>query len=155
MPNWCHNFLQIAGPDTDTMDFMRFAGGTEKFGDQERDVPFVVDNFMPVPDDLSSGSDIDRYNWRKANWGIGNGVENVRVSVEPHGVVLYTFLTPWGTFRREFVEHMSSKFPNLDMQLEYIESGAGYSGVIQVKGGVVSRDLCGDATEEDKQRYPC
>jgi hypothetical protein len=160
MPNWCENDLTITGPSKDVDAFFEFAKGKMKPEDgEEQELLLDFNKFVPMPEtitrdmiteepwrtwmeDTHRGDDELWWYWRVQHWGTKwqpqgcqfteDGWDNPVERCET-----ITFDTAWSP-PLPVVLAMSKKFPTLEFDLRYFESGCAFNGMYVCKGGEVT-----------------
>lgn len=159
MPNWCVNKLYVKGPRADIEAFFRYASGRSPEKDLatrlEGDEPggdLDFNQFIPYPNTFKQqdavaeahirqhgwsataprdGYNSGGYEWCVANWGTKwNASDAYREKNR------LRFHTPWGP-PEPVIKAMGQRFPTLTFTLKYFERGAGFQGVLKVKGDTV------------------
>lgn len=126
MPNWCTNVVKIVdGKPSDIEAVYAMLKDTDE--------PFAV--IMPRPEG------VDWYDWNNANWGTKWDAGEFQITLHEDGIDM-TFMTAWAPAIPVF-EHLSDKFPSLQIQHFYEECGMGFEGVAAIHAGS-SIDDCRD-----------
>ena len=175
MPNWCDNELRITGPPEQLDRFVQEARGVPPLYGPDRDTDnppleeaLCFHNLYPVPDGLlertygasaedekdlppvdgcRSGHDWEVRHWG-TKWGPSDSCCEVLATGDGGGEVEYGFSTAW-TPPLGFLQHVSTRFPELRFDLRYSEIGCAFQGRFIVQGGDVKLDVCRDLVEED------
>ena len=148
MPNWCGNRL-TAGGDAELLSDLRaaVAGATS----EGKPMAISFERIAPTPAELVDGE--QRSNWRASNWGTKWDPlpESVWVDEEENeGKFVVYFWTAWDP-PLEAIDLLASRYPGLDFELVYNESGMGFAGYREWEGGQESDS--DEATEpEDAAR---
>lgn len=129
MANHCYQKLVIEG-DHNSLNELRV------FAKDEKEL-FSASKFLPCP---AFSEDEAGYNWRLKNWGNNWGCNSSDQKESSENNVVYTFVSDW-TPAIPVIEAASKRFPNLLFTLKYWESGAGFQGEFEVRGGVVIKDF--------------
>lgn len=146
MPNHCENDLYLNveyGEDKQPIaDFIKYAR-TENFYDDGEATDLDFNKFVPQPDDLSKwekGMGMPGwYNWRVENWGTKWNAYEIEVEGDNGwGEAVYHFDTAWAP-PLPVVLAMSEKFPDIEFQLTYFESGMEFNGILRCKAGEILR----------------
>lgn len=166
MPNWCENELTVIGNKQDLDRFVKLAATNKcpldfnnfilypaawKRADElhekwhtefmelspEARVKYEKDN--PEPED---GYNHGGYEWCKKNWGTKWRPSEVRVQRSSDEVLHLDFDTAWSP-PNPIVKKMAELFPTLEFHLEYREPSMCFHGVLDMKKGVVTNDVCG------------
>lgn len=170
MPNWCSCDLYVNGDADKVAEFIEFAKSKTEEGmilDMDRFIPYP-DNFKEM-DRISeewdkahgglTGKDNDwskrptdgfnagGYDWCVDNWGTKWNFGEVELvnDDEYNGKrsLKYTFETAWSP-PTPVILAMGEKFPELEFDLRYFESGSEFNGIYVVKNGEVSDDRTAD-----------
>lgn len=164
MPNHCSSIMRIKGPKTDLAAFRAFARGNGPAWDGEPFKPedsheLDLNQFVPVPPDVlgakknnsSNAYNSGGYEWCIANWGTKWGVYDIQVE----GLLdclEYRFLTAWSPFSIGVLDAMAKKFPTLEFELKYGESGMGFGGIMTAyEGSSVEDSYFEDAFKVSKR----
>lgn len=122
MPNWCENNLKINGKKKKIKSFMK------KIKDDDGEVTF--EKLLPMPDDVK-----DWYHWNINNWGTKWGGTESLFDDD-----YVSFDTAWSP-PIPFLETVSTRYPNLEFTLTYLETGLDFCGLFSVKNGKILIDL--------------
>ena len=165
MPNHCWNTLRVTGKEAELEKFRKFAEGEPYDSGEERVLDF--DKFVPYPEkykalDLKAREDEknkieprvkDGYNsggyeWCIANWSTKWNAYDVtfnKVLDKKKKVIglSYNFSTAWAP-PEKVVRKMGEMFPELCVELDYEESGEGFSGELVMVNGEVAKDIAYD-----------
>lgn len=148
MPNWCRNKLIVSGPDDRLDEFVKQAKGPEprfKGSDEEPIVsPLSFPQLVPLPDDVLAAA----YEY----WGVKWGACEVDLKYEPgDSWAIYRFETAW-SYPLEFLRRASMKFPDLVLELEYIEPNMDMFGRIDIQNGIVLAHMDWEASEREAEQ---
>lgn len=140
MPNWCDNEVDITGDAEELRQLMAEASKPHYLHeDSEHEVKFLMDNLVPMPPEYLD----DRRWWdfRINNWGckwdLSQQYEDTRVYYEEGDTEAgLGYQTAWSP-NREFWQTVSERFPNLTIDLRYVEEGMWFMGQIIYKAGEV------------------
>ena len=156
MPNWCENELYIKGKkseveafieavrggrdDQTDFDFAKIIPYPEEYDladkarreweETYRDVPW--NQRPPAPQD---GFNQGGYQWCCGSWGTKWNARDTRFRKTTRGCIM-NFNTAWSP-PTPVIMQASRLFPKLEFHLEYWECGAGFKGVLRVKGGEI------------------
>lgn len=144
MPNWCKNNLRIVSNGQKVLEIL------EMLKDEKGRMTFMKvapqpeelrNTISPVPDDVpikererlreKYGAD-NWYEWNIKNWGCKWDASD-SVFYEKDGYNMVTFTTAWDP-PIEFLEKLSSMFPNTTFIMQYAEESL-YVGAIEMKNG--------------------
>ncbi len=103
------------------------------------DKPVTEDPFQTCPQCdgfMMNGYNRGGYEWCIENWGTKWGLYEVDLLEEDleNGHLNYYFETAWSP-PEPVILAMSKRFPGLEFQHEYFESGAGYQGGVRLQAG--------------------
>jgi len=147
MPNWCENLLTISNNDTEVLNQFYLNNKTE-----ENELDFNC--ICPVPselmntespnnlDDIKKQELIDKYgfsdwyNWCNNNWGTKWNASDVNYNKYDNQLV-YSFNTAWGPPNAWFIK-LTEKYTDLEIRLEYEESGMDFAGFMDYSDGILS-----------------
>ena len=138
MPNWCDNEVRITGNADELRELFAEASKPHpEYTDSEHPVIFLMDNLVPMPKGYID--DTRWYQWSLDNWGCKWDVnqeygETQVYYDEGDSVGGLSYLTPWSP-NREFWQTVSKRFPNLKIDLRYIEEGMFYMGQEIIQNG--------------------
>lgn len=153
MPNWCSNSLRVLGAKELVEDFYK-----TQFSIDEDTKEEVLDFSKLIPEPTFDNADEQNlydgggwYNWRCNNWGVKwnanmNYIDK-NIGTDEIGEMTISFDTPWG-IPNVWFEKLCEKYPTLDMELAYHETGMGFRGFTTNVNGV-AQDSCWDMTKED------
>lgn len=153
MPNWCGNTLTVTGPRAELHRFFRENRSKEK----ERGA-LSFDRGVPMPDRFKGSTSPSRrpdeslqasmararlewagklpasdwHSWRLCHWGTKWDLDEETDFHRIPGGLVYSFSTAWSP-PTEWVEEISSKYPELQFRLEYGEMGNDFAGVVVVQ----------------------
>ena len=139
MPNWCENTLIVTGSDERVTEFDEKVIRIENNGETS----LALNNLYPCPNEE------DAYNWRINNWGTKWECD-VFSTKESDGELTLHFLSAWAPpdlWVRYVAEHI---FPDLYFHLTYLETGAGFCGVLEGQGTLLYCEN-GDILETDEK----
>ncbi len=147
MPNWCNNSLTISSHDGEDLNQFYLNNKTE-----ENELDFNC--ICPIPselmnieslnnlDDIKKQELIDKYgfsdwyNWCNNNWGTKWNTSDVNYNKYDDQLV-YSFNTAWGPPNAWFIK-LTEKYTDLEIRLEYEESGMDFAGFMDYSDGVLS-----------------
>lgn len=155
MPNWCENTLYIKGKKADIGVFLESVRG----GRDAEPTAFDFAKVIPYPEEFQradnarsaweeanknipwnerppapqDGYNQGGYQWCCANWGTKWNACDANAWMTTRGCTM-RFNTAWSPPSAVIVK-ASELFPELSFRLKYWEGGAGYKGVLEVKGG--------------------
>ena len=153
MPNWCCNSLRVLGAKELVEDFCK-----TQFSIDEDTKEEVLDFSKLIPEPTFDNADEQNlydngnwYGWRCNNWGVKwnanmNYVDK-NIGTDEIGEMTISFDTAWTTSTAWF-EKLCEKYPTLDMELAYHETGMGFRGFTTNVNGV-AQDSSWDMTKED------
>ena len=156
MPNWCNNSLKVLGARELVEDFYN-----TQFSIEEDTKELVLDFSKLIPEPTFDNPEDEKnfwdnttngwYDWRCQNWGVKwnanmNFVDK-NIGTDEIGEMTIDFDTAWTTPTAWF-EKLCEKYPTLDMELSYHETGCCFRGFTTNVNGV-AQDSCWDMTEED------
>ncbi|HYT89793.1 MAG TPA: hypothetical protein VEL76_13880 [Gemmataceae bacterium] len=175
MPNWCECDLLIEGPAGQVSAFLKQADATDA-----RDFDFNC--FIPYPekyrrpDETAANWDrdskrtgerpADGYNsggkeWRLEHWGTKWNAHRVTVDkpqiVGDGARVVIHFSTPYAALI-PVVRKASEMYPQLRMDLSYVEETQEFAGRLVCKGGKVlfhERDCCREPRDKAEELWQC
>lgn len=142
MPNWCDNTLIVTGSNDRVKQFydQNIQEGNIEEGEE---TIFNFNNLCPCP------NEDDWYNWRITNWGTKwNGIiHNTEIA---DSELVIDFNSAWSP-PEQWVRYVAENhYPDLHFNLSYIETGAGFCGVLEGQG----TEFYGNVTqpiEEDEE----
>ena len=140
MPNWCDNVVMIRSSDKEELKMVR-----EFLIDARSE--FSFNKIKPCPQALLNASAPNRseqsikyniskygakdwYDWGVKNWGTKWNSRDVSVTEFYNGddnQVAYSFSTAWSP-PLEVYDKLAEMFPNINIFINYDESGMGFSG---------------------------
>lgn len=135
MPNWCNNYVSVTGPK-DLIDKL-FGGNSFSF---QKEIPCpreLQDLPSPAPEKLKKSNvkkygHEDWYSWQVSTWGTkwDPGPLNGEVEELPDGKATFTcfFDSAWAPPVNGF-RLITQKYPDLHINLEYVETGCSFFGV--------------------------
>lgn len=142
MPNWCDNTLIVTGSNDRVKQFydQNIQEGNIEEGEE---TIFNFNNLRPCP------NEDDWYNWRITNWGTKwNGIiHNTEIA---DNKLVIDFNSAWSP-PEQWVRYVAENhYPDLHFHLSFLETGAGFCGVLEGQG----TEIFSDATkpiEEDEE----
>lgn len=141
MPNWCENKI-IISPNGDNDELPK--GLTGSILDKNGDLTFSL---LMSPPEANVESQIQ---WCVENWGTKWEPSSSEPFVldEETGEVRFDVETAWSP-PLEFMEYLSSVFPDVIVEIKYIEFGMNFMGsCTYIAGLVIEEDPCSDITLE-------
>lgn len=163
MPNWCSNKFSVTGEPEKLAAFLQALGEDRLFSFQKL-LPMpeelqqistggcTIDGvqhhqWLDTPDGpkalteefkkelLEKHGSLDWYSWACDNWGTKWDVDKTELHGEPNDGELYChFDTAWGP-PTNFLEAVSTKYPDLTFSLYYAEGGMGFWGSYTITNG--------------------
>jgi hypothetical protein len=144
MANWCENQLTIEGPAPALADFRKNTVGhnlpilTSIYVDTAlgvHDYPtwteLDVENVLPIPKAL----DPESYgNWMRTHWG-ASWPRHVQVCSDGPTHRVLIFDTAWDA-PEAWVRYAASRWPMLEFELLFSETGMNFSGIVKFSKGV-------------------
>jgi hypothetical protein len=156
MPNWCENYLKVAGDRKYRDAFLAECFSKDKqervFLDFEKIIPPPENYFREsigvkeVADCKEKGL-IDWFSWNIGNWGTKWNVSGCDIKDEDKSITVW-FETAWSPPIPILVA-LTKKYTGLSFTLEYSEGGMCFRGVFEGQQGEVIRDDSWDMTRED------
>jgi hypothetical protein len=144
MPNWCDNEVWITGNADELQELFNEASKpNERYDDPEHPIKFLMDNLVPMPTELrDTTAPQDKpnwYDWSLENWGtkwdLNQEYDETRVYyTEGDSEGGLNYLTAWAP-NRDFWRTVSKRFPNLRIDLRYIEEGMFFIGQEIIQNG--------------------
>jgi hypothetical protein len=166
MPNWCYNKLVVKS-NGDLSEFRRFMkqGRRKESVDGEELNVWRISNHLPIPIELlvDNLSKLEKENlknifgfnnchdWRLFNWGTNwdcddSGFESF---TDEDSIFETEFDSAWGP-PIEFLINVSIMYPSLSFQLEFIETGMSFAGVVYINNGLFL-ELCGNPVNKNEE----
>lgn len=177
MPNWCHNELEVIGPEEEVIAFVNKA--RELPTETEHPQPFFFASFIPEPDykteeidplfpELSKEAKGDWWDWRVRNWGtkwepnfgsplFAFGAEGADPHAEKDKLNIRTIGNGESLVSYEFdtawappvpvIESAAKQHPDLFFRLVYGEPGEDFGGKIEWTAGEESHSEEGLAAD--------
>lgn len=172
MPNHCCNILRVRGSAQELKRFEEFAKGFGPWWDGKQPKPneavaLDLNQFVPVPvyiirarkNNMSNAFNSGGYEWVCDNWGTKWGCYDISVSRDEPDCLRYDFMTAWAPFSTGVLEAMAERFPTLEFELKYGESGVGFAGILRAAdGGIELNDFRDDGSglaKKDKDIAYC
>ena len=137
MPNWCENAVMLKGSTSEIEVIKDFL--------TEDNNCFSFNKILPIPKALRDGvaplsgpaqkieyniskyGAKDWYDWSIANWGTKWNSSGIFLTSEYDDQVAYSFQTAWAPPIPVYTE-LAKLFPNINIFINYDESGMGFSG---------------------------
>lgn len=145
MPNWCENDLVISGPKEDVDELQALLGNEEK--------GFDCGLFVPYPDKYQNTQDAelkeDGYWWKVDNWGTTRTGEWSIERLDETRLSLRVD-TAWGPFVPTILA-MAKKFPSLEIELIYAETGMDFKGWVTFAKGRIEDDVYMGRSDEEAE----
>lgn len=140
MANSCNNTLHITGPQDVLRRFVQ--------DNQDSDKSLSLSKSVPVPPDME-----ESYDWYDSNWGTKRDIDYVVDLDESYenGEVIYDLVTAW-TPIVPWVKLVAAKYPELEFQLTYVETGAEFAGEYQVSDGGLKSEHVEYGPDDDEYR---
>ena len=149
MPNWVDCDFVVEGSKDELQKFKKFAKEGKDLLSANKFIPYpkkykklddmaekAEKEHKPRPKDgFNSGG----YEWCIKNWGTKWGIVDAELLEESGDRLTYAFITAWST-PTPLVEKMSEMFPKLTFELSYYEASMEFSGKLEVKGGIITKD---------------
>lgn len=136
MTNWCSNTLRVLGPEQAVTRFRERAIGFYPGKNSPLDAQPSVLSFhslIPIPPERMESR--LRLKWEMENWGCETGAYEARLAEDWDDGLIYEFDTAWSP-PIEFLERVSTQWPDLIFVLEYEEPDEGYKGLAKAVAGV-------------------
>ena len=164
MPNYCQNNLNVWGDATELSDFKKNCL-VKADSDSPYEYDFTFEGLYPTPEELSNNDSpvskrddesendfkfrLNRYEneygytswyeWRIHNWGTKwDACETVIITNEEDELYV-GFDTAW-TPPVNWLKKVSTKYPNLNFLMDYIEEGVNFCGVVRIGDGEIVED---------------
>lgn len=137
MPNYCENVLTVEGSEAEVKRFIAENSDPLAIEESPRIISFEMASPTP-PEMLGDGG--DWYHWRLFNWGVKWDASDAypwEVTYYGEKVSARTeFITPWGE-PKGWMETIAPSYPQLMIQLDYVEHGNENCGDIVLSGGEI------------------
>lgn len=151
MPNWCTNTFRVTGSKKQVESFK-----AEHFrqGEDTDELQFDFNTVIPMPDSVFKGNigkaeeekygDNNWYNWSINNWGTKwNSCHNtgpkMRETKKGDTALTFMFDTAWSPPEPIF-QALAKRYPDLFIEIHYIEEGMSFEGNITISGGMLTDD---------------
>lgn len=145
MPNHIMNRVKITGPIEKLNEFYNFNKSLAKENNEEEDMELDFNKAIPEPiynsksDNTSSDGLLDWYEWRVDNWGTKWNAYDINVNKNEEELY-YQFNTAW-SHPLEWYKKVFKMFPELDINIVYIDEGFNFFGRATVQNGEYSIDF--------------
>ena len=129
MPNWCHNTIEISGPEVRVAALWKTV--QEKKGLLEALVPPPENMFRGNLGQKERNECVEKgipnwYDWQIANWGTKWDVSTEGLSYHA-GTITGTFDSAWGP-PIEAMETFTAKHEDFEIYMHWHEPGMGFAG---------------------------
>jgi len=128
---------KLAKQEQEKIDALRILDDVDKMTPEQRDVWFAA---HPFPKD---GFNQGGYEWCSKNWGTKWNFCSVELVDETEVQLMYSFETAWAPII-PVITAMAARYPELEFELKYFESGMGYNGVVKWSNGKLDEAKEGD-----------
>ena len=145
MPNWCMNRLSIAA-DPEVIQKIHAAITPSEPGGKN---PQALLQFLrPRPSD----QDENWYDWNVSNWGTKWDVDAEIDTLDPDWTfIAVSFDSAWGP-PVEALKHWQQQNPGTSLHLDFIETGMGFGGYLDIMPSGFTDEVCYQ-DEEEYQDY--
>ena len=92
-----------------------------------RRYPYDDNQAIKLSKALGEPNSYGGYGWQSNHWGCKWGACDIELSVDEECFLQYDFNTPWGPPMGLLLK-VSKDFPNLELSIDYRESGMGFAG---------------------------
>jgi hypothetical protein len=149
MPNWCDNVVVIKGDRQSiktVKETLQEAGNVFSFNGVSECPPALLHTSAPNRNEQSAefntkkyGSK-DWYDWCNSNWGTKWNASDAHITMTDDDQVAYAFQTAWAPPIPVY-EKLAKMFPNINIFINYDESGSDFSGWRYYKNGELSKEV--------------
>lgn len=141
MPSWCHNILDVWGPEGSPHleAFARAAASGEQG-------VLTLNAIRPQPTSIDGAAAVIQ--WRHLHWGTKWDIENATAERRGAGI-RFRFLSAWAgpTY---WCEYASALYPSLTLRLTYVSPDEGRATTMSFsQGALIASDEVGPSAESD------
>ena len=138
MPNWCLNSLRVSGSKRIIKLFVRtntvvipHNNNNNNNTDHDYHLELTFEGIAAIP----KSQELNWYAWCYSNWGCKWDANDAYVEYEEDDDNMYVnFDTAWGPPDIWF-EKLAKRYPSLELEMRYEESGCGFCGIMTSKAG--------------------
>lgn len=169
MPNWCSNYLEVYGPESEVRKLIESVKHEEKVDGKIHSTPLSFKKIIPEPD--NKPEDWDWYKWHCDKWGTkwdAYEVEFYDPELREDGSywTRYSFETAWAP-PFQVIEKLINDYPQLHFKMHSEEPGMGFGAVVTGINGKIHHTThsvisihcpyCGEyqTCKEDKNGFTC